>query len=115
MKDERLHLIHIVESLERIRAYAAEGREAFFEKTMIQDAVLRNFEVIGEATKRLPDAYRQNAPQIPWRQLAGLRDILIHQYEKVDLEEVWLYVEKDVDTLYSSLRELLGDVYPPKS
>lgn len=53
---------------------------------MLQDAVLRNFEVIGGAAKRLDDTYRAAYPEIPWRALAGLRDVLIHQYEGVDLE-----------------------------
>ncbi len=59
---------------------------------MVQDAVLRNFEVIGEAAKRLDDAYRAAHPEIPWRALAGLWDVLTHQYEGVDLEknEIWV-------------------------
>jgi hypothetical protein len=57
---------------------------------ILQDAVVRNLEIIGETTKRLSDACRQQHPQIPWRQMAGMRDVLIHAYDRVDLEEVWI-------------------------
>jgi uncharacterized protein with HEPN domain len=55
---------------------------------VLQDAVVRNLEIIGEATKRLSDSCRQKNPQIPWREMAGMRDVLIHAYYGVDLEEV---------------------------
>lgn len=74
---------------------------------LVQDAVLRNFEVIGEAAKRLDDAYRAAHPEIPWRSLAGLRDVLIHQYEGVDLERVWAIVEGDLPGLKRAVAALL--------
>jgi len=74
---------------------------------LIQDAVLRNFEVIGEAAKRLDEAYRAAHPEIPWRALAGLRDVLIHQYEGVDLERVWAIVERDLPGLKGAISRLL--------
>jgi uncharacterized protein with HEPN domain len=71
--------------------------------------VLRNFEVIGEAAKRLDDAYRATHPQIHWRALAGLRDVLIHQYESVELERVWAIVEGELP----GLREAIAALLPP--
>jgi uncharacterized protein with HEPN domain len=79
----------------------------FLEDELICDAVLRNFEVIGEAAKRLDDSYRASHPEIPWRAIAGLRDVLIHQYEGVDLEKVWAIVEKDLPGLKQSIAGLL--------
>jgi uncharacterized protein with HEPN domain len=76
---------------------------------MVQDAVLRNFGVIGEAAKRLDDAYRAAHPAIPWRALAGLRDVPIHQYEGVDLEKVWAIVEGGLP----ELREAIAALLPP--
>ena len=82
-------------------------REDFLRDELVQDAVLRNFEVIGEAAKRLDDTYRADHPQIPWRAIAGLRDVLIHHYEGVNLEQVWNIVEKDLPGLKKSIKRLL--------
>jgi uncharacterized protein with HEPN domain len=73
-----------------------------------QDAVIRNFEIIGEAIKRLSEERRQNAPQIPWKRWAGCRDVLIHQYDGIDPVEVWLTVEKDLPTLKVAMANLLS-------
>ena len=80
MKDDRLYLTHILEAVEKIQRYTADGRDVFFSDTRIQDAVLRNFEIIGEATKRLTPETREQQPDIPWKQIAGFRDVLIHDY-----------------------------------
>ena len=87
-KDLRVYLAHILECIQKIERYTADGKDRFMSDAMVQDAVLRNLEVIGEATKRLDDDYRREHPQIPWRAVAGLRDVLIHQYEGVDLDRV---------------------------
>ena len=123
-KDPRVYLAHILECLRKIERFTAEGRTRFSQDAMVQDAVLRNFEIIGEAAKRLDDSFRGAHPQIPWRALAGLRDVLIHQYEGVDLGRVWTIVEQDLPGLRASIsallppldqleRELAGEDEPP--
>jgi uncharacterized protein with HEPN domain len=72
-----------------------------------QDAVLRNLEVIGEAVKRLPPDLRQRAPEIPWQDIAGLRDVLIHEYEGVDLAIIWDVTVNEVPVLRQAVSELL--------
>jgi uncharacterized protein with HEPN domain len=74
---------------------------------MAQDAVIRNFEVIGEATKRLSDAIRNRRPDIPWREIAGFRDVLIHDYMGVNLRRVWLVVEQHLPALRDALDDLI--------
>jgi uncharacterized protein with HEPN domain len=106
-KDPRVYLAHIVECIQKIERFTADGRSRFLHDPMVHDAVLRNFEVIGEAAKRLDDPYRQAHSEIPWRALAGLRDVLIHQYEGVDLEKVWAIVEHELPRLKKAISALL--------
>lgn len=106
-KDPRVYLAHIMECIQKIERFTQGGKERFLEDELVQDAVLRNFEVIGEAAKRLDEVYRASHPEIPWRAIAGLRDVLIHQYEGVELERVWAIVEKDLPGLKQSIAGLL--------
>jgi len=108
-KDPRVYLAHILECAQKIERFTADGRGRFLRDAMLQDAVLRNFEIIGEAAKRLDDTYRTAHPEIPWRALAGLRDVLIHQYEGVDAERVWAIVERELPYL----REAIAALLPP--
>jgi len=75
---------------------------------MIQDAVIRNLEIIGEATKNISSTTRQTAPSIPWQKMAGLRDVLIHDYFGVDLDTVWLVVENRLPDLAKQITLLLS-------
>ena len=108
-KDPRVYLAHILECAEKIEQFTADGKSRFLQDAMVQDAVLRNFSIIGEAAKRLDDSYRTAHPEIPWRALAGLRDILVHQYEGVDPERVWAIVERELP----NLREAIAALLPP--
>jgi uncharacterized protein with HEPN domain len=99
MKDDRLYLSNIKECIERIESYTCDGKEVFMQTPMIQDAVIRNFEIIGEATKRLSPELRAANPGIPWQQIAGLRDVLIHDYLKVNLNRIWGIIEDNLPEL----------------
>lgn len=107
VKDDRLYLIHILECAGRIESYTRGGREAFMASPMVQDAVIRNFEIIGEAVKRVSERVKEKRSDVPWRAIAGLRDILIHQYMGVDLEAVWDVVEQDLPVLKRAVAEIL--------
>ena len=107
-KDPKLYLVHALECIERVRSYTSGGRRAFLDSTLIQDAVYRNFEVIGEAIKRIPTGVRSMDPAIQWKKIAGLRDVMIHQYEGIDAELVWSIVERDLGPLESRLKTLLN-------
>ncbi len=94
MKDDRLYLLHMLECANRIGEYTEEGRDAFMTDRRTQDAVIRNFEIMGEAAKQVSQTTRELVPAVPWRRIAGFRDVLIHQYMGVDMEEVWGIIEQ---------------------
>ena len=107
MKRDEVYLQHILDAINRIVSYTAEGKDAFLKNTMIQDAVIRNLEVIGEATKALSDEIRRRHSRIPWDGMAGMRDVLIHHYMGVDLEIVWDVSQKQLEDLRSQIQSLL--------
>ena len=107
MKGDKLYLEHILERIARIFKHTSGGYEVYLEQEIIQDAVLRNLEVIGEAVKQISPQLRQQHPQIPWRRIAGMRDVLIHDYMGVDLDEVWNVIENDLEVLESQIRSII--------
>ncbi len=109
MKDDRVYLAHIRDAIQRIDAFTAGGRDAFMADSMVQDAVIRNLEVIGEAVKGLSEELRVANTEIPWKQIAGMRDVLIHHYFGVKLETVWQVVVEHLPRLNERVRQLLGE------
>ena len=107
MKDDRLYLEHIREAIDKILGYSICGREQFLGNSMVQDAVIRNFEIIGEAAKRFSETGKRKHPEIPWRRVAGLRDVLIHDYMGVDVQQVWKLIEVHLPVLRAAVEDLL--------
>lgn len=110
MNRQRTYLMHILESIQKIEQYTADGHEEFMQNGQMQDAVVRNFEIIGEATKRLDPELLKQCPQIPWRDVAGFRDILIHDYAGVDYTEGRNVIEQHVPKLHEAIDQLIADV-----
>lgn len=110
MSNDQLYLTHILDAIDKIQAYCAEGREKFLASSLVQDAVVRNFEIIGQAAKRLSDTAKALRPDIPWRQITGFRNFLIHDYMGVDPQEVWNVVEQHMPPLRQAASQILESV-----
>jgi uncharacterized protein with HEPN domain len=103
-----LYLEHILEAIAAIERYTAGGRTAFFADDMIQSAVIRQLEVVGEAVKNLSDDLVSREPRMPWREAARTRDLLIHGYFRIDLEIVWNIVAHELTPLRENIRRILN-------
>lgn len=110
-KDPKIFLEHIIDSVSEIeRNIANMSENEFLESTAIQDAVVRRLEIIGEAVKNLPAHFKNRYPEIPWKKIAGTRDILIHEYFGVDTDLVWKIVNKDIPKLKKQISKLLEKI-----
>ena len=100
MKDDSAYIEHILKCISKITEYTKNiDRNSFDKEEMVQDAVIRNIEITGEATKKISDHLKRNYPEIPWKEMAGMRDKLIHDYMGVDIDVVWKTIEADIPTL----------------
>jgi uncharacterized protein with HEPN domain len=108
MKDDRLYLIHISECIERIESYIrGKNKKDFINSSLIQDAIIRNLQVLAESTQRLSNELKERENEIDWFKIAGFRNILVHDYLGVDIERVWNILEKDLPTLKSAIQKML--------
>ena len=96
---DRVLLAHMRDCLARIREYTNGERDRFEASRLVQDAVIRNLQTLTESSQRLSNKIKGTEPQIPWRELAGFRNVIVHGYLGVDLGAVWLVVAQDLPVL----------------
>jgi uncharacterized protein with HEPN domain len=112
VKSDFPYLGHIADSIAAIESYVASGREAFMKERLIQDAVIRNFEIIGEAANRLAAPTRENSEEA-WRKVIAFRNRLIHGYWSIDLVLVWDVIKNDLPHLKQEVARLLRATSAP--
>lgn len=110
MNRDLLFLTDMIKACDKVAVYIQDGKEAFLSDERTQDAVIRNIEIIGEASKQLSSEVKERAPQEPWKQIGGMRDKLIHHYFGVDLEVVWATAATILPPFRQTVATLLEDL-----
>ena len=108
MKDDRLYLIHICECIERIESYiSGKNKKDFIDSELLQDAIIRNLQIMAESTQRLSDDTKESQSGIDWFKVAGFRNVLVHDYLGIDVERVWNILHKDLPALKTAINKML--------
>jgi uncharacterized protein with HEPN domain len=107
----KLFIEDILESIASIKSFIKNiSEESFFKNKLIKSAVVRELEVIGEATKNIPNSFREKYPKIPWREIASTRDKIIHGYFGVNYKIVWKIIKEDLSNLEKQIKEIRKDL-----
>jgi uncharacterized protein with HEPN domain len=107
MRKERERLLDILEAIERIERHTGEGKEAFEADELLQTWMVHHIEIIGEACRALPEEFQAEHTSVPWADIVGMRNILVHHYFGIDADAVWEVVERDIPELKANAQAIL--------
>jgi uncharacterized protein with HEPN domain len=110
VKSQRAYADHIIECIRRVFEDAAPGREVVFNSRTLQDAIIRNLQVLCESTQRVDSRHKGRHPEIHWASIAGMRNILVHDYFDVDFQAVWDVITRDLPALDKAMHAILADL-----
>ena len=110
-KDDTVYLRHILDAIKQIETYLESVQEdKFLQTRLVQDAVVRQLEIIGEATRNLSTEFRVKYSEVPWNQIIGLRNRIAHDYLNVDIQIVWEITQNDIPTLEQQVMQILEEI-----
>lgn len=107
MRSDRQRLVDILEAIAQIERYASRGQNSFYQEELIQVWIVHHLQIIGEASSSLSQEFVQQNSEIPWAEIIAFRNILVHEYFRVDLQLVWRIVEGDLPDLKSNIHRLI--------
>lgn len=110
MRDSIERLRDVQEAISNILKYTNGGKEAFLQDELVQVWVIRHLEIIGESLRSLPQDFKNSYPQIPWKEINGMRNILVHLYFDIKLERIWAVIEHDLMPLKSQIDAILREL-----
>ncbi len=110
MKDPLVFVMHMRDAICLIEDFLnKESQKVFFQDKLLQSGVVRQIEIIGEAAKNVPLEFKNKYPAVPWKDIAGMRDKIIHSYFEVDLEKVWLVTQNDMKKLNEQIERIIKE------
>ena len=110
MRSERERMLDILEAIERIEKYADDGKEIFESDELIQTWMVHHIEIIGEACRSLSDEFQAQHANVPWADIIGMRNILVHHYFGIDTDAVWSVIEKDIPELKLNIEMIIKKI-----
>ncbi|MBF0282133.1 MAG: DUF86 domain-containing protein [Zetaproteobacteria bacterium] len=105
-KNDSIYVDHMLMCIQKINEYTEESKEKFLESPMVQDAVIRNLQVLAESSQRISDDLKRSHADIAWRDISGFRNILVHDYLGIDCDTIWSVVEQDIPLLFQALKKM---------
>ena len=109
MRNDRERLLDIQEAIEEIKKYAVRGKESFRNDELVQTWILHHLQILGEAAARISDEFQEQHSGVPWYKITGMRNILVHDYFRIDIDAVWSVVENDIPVLEQQVKQLLQE------
>lgn len=103
MKDDAIYVRHIMECLARIEQYTKAGQTEFIASTLIQDGVIRNLQTLGQSVLKLSETFKVAHPEVDWKSIVGLRNVLVHDYLGVSMARIWEIIAQDLPDLKAKL------------
>jgi uncharacterized protein with HEPN domain len=105
---DQVYIVHMLECIERVKTYTVDGESVFRQSQLVQDAVIRNLQVMAESSQRLSESTKLIAQDVPWRSISGFRNIIVHDYLGLDLDVIWSVVSQELPPLEIALSRIKG-------